>query len=104
MKPLMLRNLVLTAMAFKMFAVFHSKKSILHQFLTHTHTHTHAHTHTHTDTVLYEFKVSLFVLTWVPPKVDLKIRVHVQMVYLGDDARKDQQGSGEVTRERKKDV
>ena len=94
----MLRNLVLTAMAFKMFAVFHSKKSILHQFLTHT------HTHTHTDTVLYEFKVSLFVLTWVPPKVDLKIRVHVQMVYLGDDARKDQQGSGEVTRERKKDV
>lgn len=92
----MLRNLVLTAMAFKMFAVFHSKKSILHQFLTHT--------HTHTDTVLYEFKVSLFVLTWVPLKVDLKIRVHVQVVCLGDDARKDQQGSGEVTRERKKDV
>lgn len=29
------------------------------------------------------------VLTWVPPKVDLKIRVYVQVVYLGDDARKD---------------
>lgn len=40
MKPLMLRNRVLTAMAFKMFGVFHGKKSILHQFLTHTDTHT----------------------------------------------------------------
>ena len=86
-----------------MFAVSHSKKSILHQFLTHTHRHTHTHTHTHTRP-LYEFKVSHFVLTWVPPKVDLKIRAPVQVVYVGGDARKDQQGSGEVARERKRDV
>ena len=44
------------------------------------------------------------VLTWVPPKVDLKIRAHVQVVYVGGDARKDQQESEEVAREGKRDV